>query len=87
MCMCLPAAPHKCVHRWGRAVCELMIDARWRLVLSFKKRYINGCLCVRPAAGAICANISKILSFQGANVDIKMFYFISSEVLLIPERR
>lgn len=60
-------------------MCELMIDALRRLVLGFKRRYINECLCVRPAAGAICVNISKILSFQGADGDIKMFYFVSSE--------
>lgn len=60
-------------------MCELMMDARRRLVLGFKRRYINELLCVRPAAAPICANIPKIMSFQGADAHIKMFYFIFSE--------
>lgn len=73
--MCVPAAPHKCVHRWSRAVCELLIDARQRLVRGFMRRYIKGCLRARPAAADL-SKLSKIQHFGAAHVD--MFEYTSS---------
>lgn len=51
-------------------MCELLIDAWQRLVRGFMRKYINGCLRARPAAGVICANASKIQHFGAAHVDV-----------------
>lgn len=76
LCMCVPAAPHKCVHRWSRAVCELLMDARRRLVRGFMRSSINGCLRARPAA-AISANLEDS-AFWGRTSRRVRIYFLRS---------